>query len=108
MNEKRLLIDIDIPFTIFQKYLREAYIKQIEICSITYNLHIESFKFEKSSHNNTHVLIILNEAITDFNIYVNVKMCLYEDQGRLIHDIRRYEKLGKVLQFFWIDKKKQK
>jgi hypothetical protein len=108
MNEKRLLIDIDIPFTIFEKYLREAYIKQIEICSREYNINILSVKFEKSSHGNTHVLLLLKEPITDFNVYITAKMCLYEDQKRLIHDIRRYKKLGKVLQFFWINKKKQK
>ena len=108
INEKRLLIDIDIPFTIFQKYLEKAYIKQIEICSKLYNIKILSVKFEKSSHGNTHVLIILNEAITDFNVYISAKMCLFEDQRRLAHDIRRFEKLGKVLQFFWQNKKKQK
>lgn len=106
MLEKRLLIDIDIPFTIFEKYLKEAYIKQIAICSELYNIKILSVKFEKSSHGNTHVLLLLKEPITDFNIYANAKMCLYEDQKRLLHDIRRYEKLGKVLQFFWQNKKK--
>ncbi len=108
MNEKRLLIDIDIPYAVFQKYLYSNYLKQIEICSKMYNLHIESLKFEKSSHGNTHVLLLLKEPITDFNVYISAKMCLFEDQRRLAHDIRRFEKLGKVLQFFWQNKKKQK
>ncbi len=106
MNEKRLLIDIDIPFTIFQKYLYSNYLKQIEICSSLYNLEVISYKFEKSSHGNTHVLLLLKEPITDFNVYISAKMCLFEDQKRLLHDVRRYEKLGKVLQFFWQNKKK--
>ncbi len=108
MNEKRLLIDIDIPFNIFQKYLYSNYLKQIEICSREYNFKVLNVKFEKSINGNTHILIILKKPITDFNVYITAKMCLFEDQRRLAHDIRRFEKLGKVLQFFWINKKKQK
>jgi hypothetical protein len=92
MLEKRLLIDIDIPYAMFQKYLYSDYLKQIEICSELYNIKILSVKFEESSHRNTHVLILLEEPITDFNVYITAKMCLYEDQKRLIHDIRRYKK----------------
>ncbi len=108
INEKKLLVDIDIPYDIFMDKLYLLWLDKLNFCLKQFNNNVLYINVRESQSNNTHIYVFLEKEIRDFDTYLQFKFCLNEDHGRLTHDIRRYKKLGKVLQFFWINKKKQK
>jgi hypothetical protein len=101
INEKRLLIDIDIPISIFEKHLKLVFLDKLLFCLKKFDNAFVDIIIRKSKSGNTHVYINLEKPIDDFANYLKLKFCIGDDHKRITHDILRYKKSGKVNQFFW-------
>lgn len=101
IHEKRLLIDIDIPIGIFEKHLKLVFLDKLFFCLPKFDNNFISIVIRKSKSGNTHIYINLEKPIDDFSEYLKLKFCIGDDHKRITHDILRYEKSGKVNQFFW-------
>lgn len=101
ISEKRLLIDIDIPISIFDKHLRQIFFNKLNFCLNLLDNNFTDIVIRKSKSGNTHVYIKLDRPINDFTEYLKLKFCIGDDNKRIVHDILRYQKSGKINQFFW-------
>jgi hypothetical protein len=101
IHEKRLLIDIDIPISIFEKHLKLVFLDKLLFCLAKFDNTFTDIVIRKSKSGNTHIYINLLIPIEDFTDYLKLKFCIGDDHKRITHDILRYQKSGKVNQFFW-------
>jgi len=101
IHEKRLLIDIDIPITIFYKHLKLVFLDKLLFCLSKFDNTYTDIVIRKSKSGNTHIYINLERPIEDFTEYLKLKFCIGDDHKRITHDILRYQRSGKINQFFW-------
>jgi len=102
-----VLIDVDLPWSLMEKYeLREILNEKINFCLSRFNIKAKFVNITQSQCGNVHVHIITYDDI-DPKIAIKLKFCVGEDSKRLRHSIRRFEKLGKLLDFFWVRKVKE-
>ena len=101
IHEKRLLIDIDIPITIFDKHLKLLFLDKLLFCLSKFDNTYTDIVIRKSKSGNTHIYINLERPIEDFTEYLKLKFCIGDDHRRIVHDILRYQRSGKINQFFW-------
>ena len=104
---KAIFIDIDIKYEYMEKYgLLEILDDKINYCLQKFKLKPLWIKKSKSQCGNLHLHIIVNEDI-DPETIIRLKYCIGEDHKRLSHTIRRYERTGKILDFFWLTENKK-
>jgi len=101
---KVVLVDIDIPFEVMQKYgLFDVLNEKVEFCLSRFNVDVETIAVDKSQCGNTHLHITLKHDISPEEL-IMLKFCIGEDPKRLAYTIARYEVTGKILDFFWMHK----
>ena len=99
-----ILIDIDIPFELMEKYsLFDVLNDKISYCLSRFNAKAKIVNISISQCGNVHLHIVLDQDVSVETLF-KIKFCIGEDPKRLVHSIRRYEKTGKVLDFFWMRK----
>jgi len=102
MTEKVILLDIDIKWEVMERYaLFDLLSDKITYCLSHFYVNAKSVFVEKSQCGNVHVHIVLDKEI-DGDTAIRLKYCLGEDGKRLMHSVRRYEKTGKLMDFFWM------
>jgi len=102
-----ILVDIDIPWEIMEKYrFFDILNDKVEYCLSKFNVDAKIVNVSRSQCGNTHLHIVLKQDVNAETI-IKIKFCIGEDPKRLTHSIRRYEKTGKILDFFWIRKVKE-
>ena len=107
MGEKVILLDIDIKYDIMQKYaLFDILSEKIDYCLSRFQLEPKSIFVQRSQCGNTHVHIVLKDEI-DGETAIMLKFCMGEDGKRLMHSVRRFEKTGRLMDFFWMSKTKE-
>jgi len=79
--------------------------QKIEWCTKAFNVDIEYLNIDKSQCNHVHLHLISRSDLDPETLF-QLKYCIGEDHKRLNHSIRRYEKAGKILDFFWMHKNK--
>jgi len=104
---KAIFIDIDIPYEYMKRYRLDKVLElKIHLCLNQFGLTLEKYRIDRSQCGNTHLRVIIKENIDPVTI-IRFKYCVGEDHKRLTHTIRRYEKTGKILDFFWLSKNKK-
>jgi len=104
---KVVLIDIDIDYEYMQKYdLFSILDQKIEFCSNLFNVKVLFKNITKSQSNHVHLFLHVSD-LSDQDI-VRFKFCVGEDHKRLNHSIRRFERIGTFLDFFWMSNIKKK
>jgi len=103
---RSILVDIDIKMEYMEKYgLIDILHRKIEYCSRLIGINVLWVNIEKSQCGNTHLRIIVDNT-SNMDI-IKFKYCVGEDHKRLTHTIRRYEKTGKILDFFYMSNVKK-
>jgi len=103
-----VLIDIDVDFDYMKKYDLFSVLEQkIDFCSKLYNVQVEYQNIMKSQSNHIHLFLRTKEELSPYQI-VQFKFCVGEDHKRLNYSIRRYERIGQFLDFFWMTNVKKK
>lgn len=91
-----LLVDVDLGYEGFVKYLKAFYEEHVELILSKFGLTAVAVEYKKSTNGNTHIKIKLDKPV-DYRTYLHLMLALGCDPGLVSISLRRLEAFGDPL-----------
>lgn len=91
-----LLIDIDMDYDAFMKYLHKFYLEHISIVLANFGLTPVAIEIKRSTNNHVHVKVKIDKEV-DYETYLHLLLALGCDVGLVSIGLTRYKLVGDPL-----------